>query len=199
MNPIRIVAVGLLALALTVIGVYWTNVVREPRLQAKIGITGKGDLPRETFVKACPNEAIGGTDSADYKLTMFWSDQDKSWHGFLLRKDDAVLKTYQGPDSAKIARQICQFVQRDFPAWLATERERTSSESREQTGRIPDQVPSAGRFELRDVRNGPLFTTAMIDTKSGRVWVWIQYHDKNGKETSSGFLEEDITPKPSTE
>jgi hypothetical protein len=58
-----------------------------------------------------------------------------------------------------------------------------------------DQSPDGNRYDLREVRNGALTTTALIDKKSGRVWLWTDYHDKLGNK-SSGFLEEDETPKP---
>ena len=52
-------------------------------------------------------------------------------------------------------------------------------------------------FELHQVRNGPLMTTALLDRKTGRVWIWTKITDaKKVGGPESAFVEEEVIPQP---
>ena len=52
-------------------------------------------------------------------------------------------------------------------------------------------------FDLHEVRNGTVITTALLNRRTGRVWIWTKVTDaqKTGG-PESAFLEETIIPKP---
>ena len=54
------------------------------------------------------------------------------------------------------------------------------------------------RYDLHDLRNGNIATSAILDRKTGRVWIWTKCSDCKGLEQgSSRFSEEKLVPNPS--
>jgi hypothetical protein len=52
-------------------------------------------------------------------------------------------------------------------------------------------------FELHEVRNGPLITTALLDRRTGRVWIWTKFAGaKKIGLPESAFVEEKVIPQP---
>ena len=53
------------------------------------------------------------------------------------------------------------------------------------------------QFELHEVRNGPLMTTALLNRRTGRVWIWTKLTDsKKTGGPDSAFIEEAVIPRP---
>jgi hypothetical protein len=122
-------------------------------------------------------------DDADYQLTMFWSSNH--WSAQLFRSDDAYLLEEDSADFNHVLRDSCKTLRYDSLEWLAPLK--TGTAKKEEL---------SDRYELREIRNGPLSTSAMIDKKTGRVWVWTEVTN-NGKKTGrTAFLSEDVIPEP---
>lgn len=58
-------------------------------------------------------------------------------------------------------------------------------------------IKPENEFELHEVRNGTLITTALLDRKTGRVWIWTKFTDaKKLGGPDSAFMEEQVVPRP---
>jgi len=53
------------------------------------------------------------------------------------------------------------------------------------------------RYELREIRNGSYFGTALLDRQTGRVWT-LDATSKAGQATTPAFVEVPINPRPET-
>jgi hypothetical protein len=129
---------------------------------------------------------------SDYDIVLVWDEG--SWSAYTQRTDSAELPHETNADYEAVLRRVCDAIARDARLWTADRVFRSQSDvhlNREEN----DQSPDGNRYDLREVRNGALTTTGLINKKSGRVWLWTDYHDKLGNK-SSGFLEEEETPKP---
>ncbi|HZL68335.1 MAG TPA: hypothetical protein VFC29_13510 [Candidatus Limnocylindrales bacterium] len=139
------------------------------------------------IIHNCSSIALGSDqDQADYMLGMRWVGD--TWHAVLVRHDSVILHQYEGKDSNAIIRDACKQVQKD-PDWPMVGRlEKTTSIAK------PADIPGPGdRYELRDVRNGSVVITGIIDRQTGRIWIW-----KEGLRGNTFFLQEDMIPDPST-
>ena len=64
----------------------------------------------------------------------------------------------------------------------------------------PEISPSnmdMSRYDVHDLRNGNVATSAILDRHTGKVWIWTNLTDDKGAKTGkSAFVEEDVVPKP---
>jgi|HubBroStandDraft_4_1064222.scaffolds.fasta_scaffold231736_2 hypothetical protein len=134
--------------------------------------------------QSCPEAAlIWNREDADYQLIMSWSDGH--WSARLLRSDFAYLLQKDSPDFNRILRDSCKALRYDALEWLAPPK----------IGKAAEEPTD--RYELRELRNGAVSTSAMIDKKTGKVWIWTNLTDNNGKKTGkSAFLSEEVIPEP---
>ena len=171
-----------------------------PRMQPKIAIISADESSTKALTgalsEACPQAAYTaekGKEDSDYRVALFWNADH--WSSFVTRRDGAVVlfpedPQYTGSDYKIILRRICNALVRDASLWAADQTFRSQIGAKVNRG-VEWQSSSADRFEIRDLRNGPVVSTALVDRKSGRVWVW-----KTGAKESSAFFEEDVIPKP---
>jgi hypothetical protein len=145
------------------------------------GING----PKATFNHAtdvrqsCPETVFAlEEDRADYSLTMYWGQGQ--WAG-MLEGNGAFLFKENSADFNKIVRDACKVIQ-DDEKWPLRNQE-------------PKQT-LLDRYELRELRNGTLSTSAILDKQTGEVWVWTNI-TRDGKETGkSAFVAEEVSPPP---
>lgn len=134
--------------------------------------------------QSCPEAAFTWDhDGADYQLIVSWSNDH--WSSQLLRGDDAYLFEEDSPDFNRIVRDSCKALRYDSQEWLAPLK----------TGKAAREEPT-DRYELREIRNGPLSTSAIIDKKTGKVWIWTEVTNNGKKTGKSAFLSEDVIPEP---
>lgn len=139
----------------------------------------------EDNLQSCPEAVlVWDVDDADYQLEMKWGKDH--WASALTRKDYAFLFSENNPDSNQLVRDACRAIRRDS-AWLAESHRNASSGA---IGSVDD------RYELRELHNGPLSTSALLDKRTGKIWVWKEM-TMNGKKTgSTEFASETVTPEP---
>jgi hypothetical protein len=135
--------------------------------------------------ESCPEAAfVWDRDAADYQLTIHWSDG--RWSAQLFRSDFAYLLEEDSPDFNRIVRDSCKALRYDSMEWRAPLK----------ADKVGKEGP-ADRYDLRELRNGTVSTAAIIDKKTGRVWIWTNIIDNNGKKTGkSAFLSEEVIPEP---
>jgi hypothetical protein len=112
---------------------------------------------------------------ADYTVFANWN-MDR-WRVIVSRTDSVWLSMQDGSDFAKLMRDACATIMRDS-----------------ETGYVSTRKPSAvisDRYDIHDVRNGNVVSTALVDRRTGRVWVW-----RSGKGGRTRFVEEEISPEP---
>ena len=128
----------------------------------------------ETILQNCPEPRLAfDAETADYSLWMRW--EQNHWNGSLFGKDGTVLFHEDSSDSNQLIRDACKSLWQDL-RWPGP----------------PDQQRNAtDRFDLRDLHNGPVSTSAIIDRKTGKVWVWER--DKDG---GTVFMSEHVIPEP---
>jgi hypothetical protein len=122
--------IGVLVLVTAICVIVVSVETRRPTLQATIYAPNFPEL-----AKACPEQAFLlnlSHQSVDYLVVdLRWAD---GWHVDALRNEDsAVLWDRNEPpdgDKARLARQICGVIRRDFPLWLNTQRQRASIEKK---------------------------------------------------------------------
>jgi gas vesicle protein len=127
----------------------------------------------------CPDTLIVfEREKADYSQSMFWIQNH--WRA-VLTGDSALLLAEETPDFNKIIRDVCKAIRED---------QKWPSRSLEQKNNLLD------RYELRDLRNGNVSTSAMLDKQTGKVWVWKNI-TRDGKATGkTAFLSEEVSPRP---
>lgn len=150
--------------------------------------SGKDWIPEWDHAKdiwlSCPEVIpVWDGDEADYQLFTFWGDN--KWSARLFRNDLGFLLEEDSPDFNRILRDSCNALHYDSAEWLAPlGADRTAA-----TG-------ATDRYDLRELRNGALSTSAIIDKKTGKVWVWTEI-TSNGKKTGkTAFLSEEVIPEP---
>jgi hypothetical protein len=132
---------------------------------------------------------------ADYSIQAVWVPLRTRWFTWTERNDTALIHQAEGPDCVEILRNTCRLIRADLDDWTLPDGtlpqvKRADAES---------SKANADRYELRDVRNGNIATSAILDRQTGRVWVWTNTKGKNGNESS--FVAENVysfvqSPKP---
>jgi hypothetical protein len=134
--------------------------------------------------QSCPEAVvIWDRDAADYQLNMYWSEGH--WASQLLRNDSADMLEEDSPDFNRIVRDSCKAVLYDSLEWRAPLGADTAAR-----GESPD------RYDLRELHNGALSTSAMIDKKTGKVWIWTSLTENGKKTGKTAFLSEEVVPEP---
>jgi hypothetical protein len=121
---------------------------------------------------------------ADYRLLMFW--REGQWRSYLSRSDSAYLFDEDSVDFSQIVRDGCRAMLEDtkYPAPIPA-------------GQQGPQSHEVDRYELRDVRNGAVTSSAILDKKTGKVWIWNNVTDEKGRKTGkSAFVSEEVSPEP---
>jgi len=145
-----------------------------------------GDWAHAFWADCAPMALALDEQNSDYSIEPHW--EGGRWKAEVGRSDNAYIYAGEDPDSHRLLRAACRAIRSDSPGWISLKPQVPPSELGEPTR---DAARPSDRFELREVRNGSLATTAMIDKRSGRIWIWTKYSDGR-----SGFLEEDVTPQP---
>lgn len=153
------------------------------------------------FRAACPHMALVTDEkAADYSMKASWvpRERESRWVAFAERRDTAQVYIGESRDYIQILRDTCRLIRADLEDWTPPDvtfppDKRTEAES----------PKAADRFDLRDVRNGNVVTSAIFDRQTGRVWVWTNIKGKNGN-NESAFMAEDVysytrSPKPDPE
>jgi hypothetical protein len=168
---------------------------KQPRVYVGDGKYGHWDWANN-FRGACPHMAFVTDEKvADYSIQAVWSPSRTKWFTWAERRDTALIHQAEGPDYVEILRNTCRLIRADLDDWALAD------------GSLPQDKPvdaesfkaNADRYELRDVRNGNVVTSAILDRQTGRVWVWTNTKGKNGNESS--FMAENVysyvqSPKP---
>ncbi len=132
----------------------------------------------EDIHQNCPETAfVSREEDADYSLTTVW---DKDHWRAMLEGDGQFLVREYSPDFKKIERDACRTIQKN-ERWPA----------RAAHAQAPKKSVPADRYELHDLRNGNVATSALIDRQTGKVWVW----STSGKGVTH-FISEDVIPSP---
>jgi hypothetical protein len=180
-GEMKIIAVVALALA-GVVGAYLLGTHERPKV-APVVFIDEGLLldHADEIRQACPTAAFSlEKDGAEYRLWMGW-DKDH-WHSMLVRQGDAVLLIEKdSPDYKQIVRDACRAIRPDT-AWL--------SEHRKEKASTAHAAEESNRYELRDIHDGGISRSALLDKRTGKVWGW---HALSGK---GWFNQEDISPEP---
>jgi hypothetical protein len=102
------------------------------------------------------------------------------WGAGLFRKDLAFLFHENSPDFNRVVRDACKAIRLDM-SWVGPP--------------AAARDVSVDRYEVKDVRNGAALESAILDKKTGKVWVWRE--DKNTG--TSTFVSEELVPEPSND
>jgi hypothetical protein len=139
-------------------------------------------LQSKEIWQSCPDAAfIWDRDNADYQLNVSW--RTDHWSAQLFRSDSAYLLEEDSPDFNRILRDSCKAMRYDSLEWLAPLK--------------AAKEEATDRYDLRELHNGVLSTSAMIDKKTGKVWIWTNITDNNGKKTGkTAFLSEEAIAEP---
>jgi hypothetical protein len=115
--------------------------------------------------------------------------KENHWEGQLFRRDDVFFFDESSRDFNELVRGACKAIREDTRWPVPTNR----ADSQHQA----NMTESADRFQLNELHNGPVSTSAVLDKKTGRIWVWTNVTDQGGKKTGKTlFLSEDVTPEP---
>jgi hypothetical protein len=200
----RALAIAAVALAGITTVSYWFLNIRAPIQVTVTFASPKGESSTgfdyfqwsEALRENCPVVAlIIHQEGADYSLKPEWGTN--GWSVLLLRSDTAVILDADNPDYKKLLRMVCRAITRDAPLWIATQARAATRRTANSGENNEENRLDQNRYELREVRNGALSTTALLDTRRGRVWIWTKLTDKNGAATGrSGFFEEEVSPDP---
>jgi len=184
-------------------GIYvGANLAHRPAFQARVKIN---IMPQSAAFKnpeqTCPHEAFvdgfASGESADYTLTALWSG-DVGWVTVLERRDEVLIYDHEtaqfsNRDATKVLRQACRVVESDFPALLATERERVPTENPGSTELASSSASNSSdgvrRYQLAEYREGTIAGLALLDSKLGRVWAVTEVLDKGGRKVRDEFQE----------
>ncbi len=180
---------GIIIGAVLAAGFSWVLAQRHSSPRSRLFVTDGGETingPLPAFNRgndirqSCPEAVFAlEEDKSDYSLTMRW---DQNHWGGLLVEDGAFLFQENGPDFNKIVRDACKAIQED---------QRWPVGSQKQKAILLD------RYELRDLHNGSLSTSAILDKQTGKVWVWTNLTRDDGKLTGkSAFISEEVSPPP---
>ncbi len=140
------------------------------------------DRTKDIFA-SCPEPALmWNGDDVDYRLIMSW--KENRWSARLFRADFGFLLEEDSPDFNQVLRDSCKAIRYDLLEWLPRS-----------TANLP-KPEMTERYELRELRNGGLSTSALLDKKTGKVWVWTELTEHGKKVGKSAFLSEDVVPEP---
>jgi len=190
------------AAAIFVIGLAgWLILIPRHSLQPTIFIfsipeSAESDLKRLAF-ENCPKPALAGEElAADYEIIAMW--RKEQWTVSVERKNRATIFQRSDTNYKRLIQEACKAVYEDFPIWLDTERRRGES-LRRADQRPEEESNRALRYELHDMRNGPLTSTALLDRQTGRVWVWTETTDKKGRKVGDYLSQVEVSPPPEKE
>ncbi len=130
----------------------------------------------EDIHQICPQTALVSTQKqSDYSLLMRW---DKDHWSAILDSDDQLLLNETTPDFNKVVRDTCMAIRKneDWPV--------RPTHFAETKNILLD------RYELHDVRNGNVVTSALLDKQTGKVWI------RSTGKSGSAFMAEDVLPPP---
>jgi hypothetical protein len=163
--------------------------LREPRQRPVLVIEdGRPGDDRQIgdILRTCPGVILGFSPNVDgtnyYQLQMAW--RVNQWEGMLFQdaaEQEYIIWASSGLDYNALLRAACSRLRDD---------ERYSW-----PGMGLPAASDAERYDLHDLRNGSLATSAILDRKTGRVWIWSKCSDCKGPEKSS-FVEEKLVPTP---
>ena len=126
----------------------------------------------------CPKVEVAFKEQTDgtnyYSLVM--KNVESGWYGMLFRNGDYVFWTGQDSDYNRLLRSACGGLNEEqaFVESSASRPFNTTAQSMD-----------TGRYELHDIRNGKVATSAMVDRQTGRVWIWTTVTSKSGESLHS--------------
>jgi hypothetical protein len=132
--------------------------------------------------------------SADYSIQVIWAPSPKAaWLAWASRRDNALIYEGENSDYVQLLRDTCRLIRADLKDWTLPDDSLPQEEGQSTRADLD-------RYELRDVRNGNVITSAIFDRQTGRVWVWTSVKGKNGSDESYFMAEEVLSytrsPKP---
>lgn len=132
-----------------------------------------------------------GEENSDYSVETRWAQGH--WEAEVFRNDRAFIYKGENADSHRLLRSVCRAIRDDAPRWITLDPDVSPAELAKNMA-AKERARTSDRYEVRDIRNGAVTTTALIDKRTGRVWVWTKL--SNGQ---TEFLEEEVTPRPDHE
>lgn len=190
------VTAGILAIAITL----WLTLVPRHRLQPTIFIftipnSAESEL-RKFALGNCPRPALVGEDDADYGIYAVWGKNN--WTVSVIRKNQSTVYEKSDGNYKRLIRQACDAADQDFPVWLDTEHKRRQALS---TGDqdVGKEKNVGLRYELHEMRNGSLTSTALVDRQTGKVWVWTEMTDAKGRKAGDRLIQVEVSPPPDKE
>jgi hypothetical protein len=144
----------------------------------------------DDFWASCGHMTLMTTEKeADYTMLVEW--RQNRWVGTVHRRDSALVYRGEDPNYKQILGAGCRAIEGDFTDWVPAAGEIRSGIHNQ--GVVPP-YPS-DRFDLREIHNGSLTSTALLDKSTGAVWVWTALTDSNGKDTGkSAFVFSTFAP-----
>jgi hypothetical protein len=160
---------------------------QRPVLVVEDGRSGSsGEIQRlsSTFA-TCPGVVLGFSPNVAgtnyYHLLMSWSEN--RWEGYLFQdtaEQEYVIWAGSGVDYNALLKGACSRISDDEGyVWPGLGGSTTSE---------------TARYDLHDLRNGNIATSAILDRKTGRVWEWTYSVDKFGR--TNYFVEDELHPNP---
>jgi hypothetical protein len=133
--------------------------------------------------EACPNTPLvtWNHKEADYTVSAYWDTSKNTWRVSTSRTDSAWLSFEESPDFARLMRHVCSIIQEDSSMGIPLKSDAS------QVGRASE----SDRFDIHEIRNGPVMTSALFDRRTGKVWIWSK-----GKNGNTSFFQEDVIPEP---
>jgi hypothetical protein len=178
--------VALAVAMFSLVGCDRQGLVRKPVLVVEDDNKDKDAAWMSNVLSKCPGVMLGFDKNVSvdyYTAQVLW--RDNHWTAILWRdigKDEYALWLKTGSDYNSLLSEACIHLQAE-----------TKSDA-------PSESPAApvdqSRFEIHDVRNGNLATSAILDKKTGRVWLWTSVTNERGVKTKSEFEEEKLDPSP---
>jgi hypothetical protein len=133
-------------------------------------------------LSACPGTFLSfdkAQSSDHYLALLLW--RENKWNGTLWRDasgEEYLLWARNSSDYGKLLADMCVQAQDDWKHPL------------------PPAQSHDARYDLHDLRNGNVATSAILDRQTGRVWIWSSITDRKGVKTKSEFVEEELSPSP---
>jgi hypothetical protein len=178
-GEMKIAAIVALAVA-GIVGAYLLGTHARPRIAPVVFVDENSGVfldHADEVGQACPDAAFSlGKNGAEYILWLGW-DKDH-WRSMLIRQGDSVLlMETDSPDYKQIVRDACRAIRPDT-AWLSEHRKEKASEVH--------AAEDSNRYELRDIHDGDISRSALLDKQTGKVWGWY----------GSVFIQEKVSPEP---
>ena len=159
--------------------------------------TGSLLLPKmewaNDFWSSCHRMAFAtSAREADYTLVAGWVRN--AWSATVRRHDSALIYRGQSPNYKEILRGACRAIADDRGNWEETTSATDTASAAEER---QEQLSPTDRYDLRDLHNGMKTTTAILDKRTGRVWIWTELTDNKGKSTGeTAFVGEQTLGSP---